>query len=258
MVYASATKGFKSGGWNARAFFPEGAVAFDRETVWSYEAGVRSEFLDRRLRVNLTGFYFIDENQQLPGGGLDPVTNIITYLTRNVADLRNYGLEGEIAAVPLQGLNLYWSFGLQNARFQNLNQITREQRQRCLNGIVANNCNAGIITPTGEVAEPTRAPSFTSTLGGNYALEMGNGYSLNPSVNWNYVSGTWVSTSNDPRGFQPGHSIVNAGLTLRSGRGWSVGVECNNCFDKVYRTSFLIYPYLNEPGSWMVRTRYDF
>lgn len=258
MVFASATKGFKSGGWNARGFFPEAVVAFTRETIWSYETGVRSEFFDRRLRVNLTGFYFNDRDQQLPGGGLDPVTNVITYLTRNVADLENYGLEGEISAVPFDGLNAYWSFGLQHARFTNVNQITLEQQQRCRAGIIANNCNAGIITPSGEVAEPTRAPSFTSTAGVSYSLPLGGGLTLNPSVNWNYVSGTWVSTSNDPRGFQEGHSIVNGGLTMRSDNGWSVGVECSNCFDKVYRTSFLIYPYLNEPGSWLVRARYNF
>ena len=34
-------------------------------------------------------------------------------------------------------------------------------------------------------------------------------------------SDSWVSTSNDPRGFQKGHSIVNAGLTLRSPDRWS-------------------------------------
>jgi iron complex outermembrane receptor protein len=258
MFFASATRGFKSGGWNSRAYFPEGAAAFTRETLWSFEGGVRSEFFDRRLRVNLTGFYFNDQDTQLPGGGLDPVTGTITYLTRNVADLRNYGLEAEISARPVRGLNLYWSVGLQNASYRNINQITLDQQARCLAGIVANNCNAGIITPDGQIAEPTRAPSFTSTVGVNYELQLGGGYTLQPAVNWNYISDTWVATSNDPRGFQKAHSIVNGGITLRSPDRWSLAVECNNCFDDTYITSFLIYPYLNAPGSWMVRLRYDF
>jgi iron complex outermembrane receptor protein len=258
MVYASATRGFKSGGWNARAFNPGGAQAFTQETIWSYDTGVRSEWFGRRLRVNLTGFYFDTRDLQLPGGGLDPVTGTITYLTRNVADLRNYGLEAEFLVRPLQGLNVYWNFGLQDASYRNLNQATLDQQARCRSGIIANNCNAGIITPSGEVGLPTRAPTFTSAAGFNYSHNLKGDLWLEPSVNWVYVSDSWVSTSNDPRGLQEAHSLINAGLTLRSGRRWSVGVECNNCLDDVYRTSFLIYPYLSQPGSWMVRTRFNF
>ncbi|MBN8814292.1 MAG: TonB-dependent receptor [Sphingomonas sp.] len=258
MVFASATKGFKSGGWNSRAYYAAGAVAFTKETIWSFEGGVRSEFLDHMLKVNLTGFYFRDYDAQLPGGGYNPVTNSITYLTRNVADMTNYGLEGEITLTPVRKLNLFWTFGLQHAKYTNLNQATKDQIARCLAGTYANNCNTGIVTPAGTVAEPTRAPRFTSTLGGNYSFDLGSGYSLQPSVNWNYISGTWVATSNDVAGFQPAHSLVNAGLTFASEKGWSLGVECNNCFNDVYKTSFLIYPYLNNPGSWLVRARYKF
>ena len=257
-VFVSATRGFKSGGWNSRAYYATGAQAFRPETIWSFEGGLRSEFFRHRVRVNLTGFYYNDQDTQLPGGGFDPTTNTITYLTRNVADLRNYGLEAEISVNPIRRLNIFWSAGIQRASYHNINQLTLDQQDRCLSGIIVNNCNAGIITPTGDIAKPTRAPHFTSTLGANYSFDLGNRLSLQPSVNWNYTSGTWVATSNDPRGFQPAHSLFNAGLTLRSGSGWSLGVECNNCFDKTYITSFLIYPYLNNPGSWMVRARYEF
>ncbi len=256
-VYASATRGFKAGGWNARAYYATGAQAFTQETIWSYEAGLRSEWFDRALRVNLTGFYFMDYDQQLPGGGLDPTTGTITYLTRNVADLENYGLEIEVSASPIRNLNLYWSAGLQHATYKNINAGTVDQQEDCLNGVAAR-CNNSIVTPDGRIAEPTRAPDFTSTLGGNYTAEMGGGYTLTPSVAWRYTSDTWVSTSNDPRGFQEGYSIFNAGLTLKMPSNVSLTLECSNCFDEVYRTSYLIYPYLNAPGTWMLRGRFDF
>jgi len=258
MVFASATRGFKSGGWNARAYYAGGAAAFTQETIWSYEGGIRSEFFDRKVKVNLTGFYFMDYDAQLPGGGLNPQTGTIIYLTRNVADLQNYGLEAEITVKPVRNFNVYWSLGLQHAQYKNPNAATLAQVANCKAGITLNNCNTGIVTPDGNIAIPTRAPGLTSTLGANYNLELGGGWALQPSVNWNYTSSNWVSTSNDPRGFQDAHSIVNAGLILKSNANWSIGVECSNCFDSVYKTSFLIYPYLNSPGSWMVRTRYNF
>ncbi len=259
MVFASATKGFKSGGWNARANYAALAVPFTRETVWSYEAGIRSEFFDRHLRVNLTGFSFVDRDFQLPAGYLDPVTSTILYLTRNFADLKNYGLEGEVTVIPVRDLNIYWSFGLQRAKYQNINAGVSAQVARCKAGITANNCNAGVVTPTGEIAEPVRVPKFTSTLGANYTFHLNNSTSLVSNATWAYTEGSWVSTSNDPRGYQNAHSLFNFGLSLRSSSlGASITAECTNCFNQTYKTSFLIYPYLNDPGRWMLRVRKDF
>src|SRR3546814_9243735 len=53
MVYASATRGFKSGGFqlgDGRPFLPE--------YIWSYEVGLKSTLLDRRLRENVSAFSY--------------------------------------------------------------------------------------------------------------------------------------------------------------------------------------------------------
>src|SRR3546814_7501906 len=60
MVYASATRGFKSGGFqlgDGRPFLPE--------YVWSYEVGLKSTLLDRRLRANFSAFYYDYTNLQV-------------------------------------------------------------------------------------------------------------------------------------------------------------------------------------------------
>src|SRR3546814_10634380 len=60
MVYASATSGFKSGGFqlgDGRPFLPE--------YVWSYEVGLKSTLLDRRLRANFSAFYYDYTNLQV-------------------------------------------------------------------------------------------------------------------------------------------------------------------------------------------------
>ena len=54
-------------------------------------------------------------------------------------------------------------------------------------------------------------------------------------------------------------TVVNAGVTLLSDDGtWSATVECKNCADEEYITSFLFGPYWTEPMTWQARFRYNF
>ena len=71
MWYASATNGFKSGGWNARGVTAAEMQPFDIEQNWSYELGLRSDWWDNRLRVNVTGFFTEIEDYQVPNGFTD-------------------------------------------------------------------------------------------------------------------------------------------------------------------------------------------
>ena len=58
LFYASATRGFRSGGWNWTApTFPNTDNGFDPEFVWTYEGGMKTDLLDRRARFNVSGFY---------------------------------------------------------------------------------------------------------------------------------------------------------------------------------------------------------
>src|SRR5258706_12970484 len=57
MLYASATRGFKSGGYNFSA--NSGATAgFQPEKMWRYEVGAENEWLDHRLRLKLTRLHY--------------------------------------------------------------------------------------------------------------------------------------------------------------------------------------------------------
>src|SRR5690606_17170072 len=54
-AYASASRGFKSGGFNIGSYQN---TPFNPEKIWSYEVGLKSDLLDRRLRFNLAAFYY--------------------------------------------------------------------------------------------------------------------------------------------------------------------------------------------------------
>jgi iron complex outermembrane recepter protein len=67
MVYATATKGYRIGGYNPRVGLPCATnpnfsgyhTLYDSDSVWSYEVGAKNDLLDHRVRVN-TSLYFID------------------------------------------------------------------------------------------------------------------------------------------------------------------------------------------------------
>jgi len=261
LFYTSATKGFKSGGWNARSVAPQQTTAFGPEVDWTYEAGVKSDWLDNHLRVNLNGFYSHDANFQGASVVVDPVTNLGVFLTQNFATFKDYGVEGEVTALLTKDLNVYWLFGTQHSSYGDLSSATVAQLALCQAtlGTTHSQCGVGIVTASGGIGVPIRTPPLTSTLGFTYNIPLAGSLELSPNAAWAYMKANWVASANLPGSLQPTHNILNAGLTLRdTARHWSLAAECTNCANIRYVATFASLQYLSEPGRWMVRARYDF
>ena len=102
MAYASVSRGFKAGGFNGLSRDPRVlAQSYRPQKVWAYELGLKTEFLDRRVRANLAAFFNdISDLQQTvtrPDG---------TFPQQNVGDARVIGIEAEVSARPVKGLDL--------------------------------------------------------------------------------------------------------------------------------------------------------
>jgi iron complex outermembrane receptor protein len=257
-VYASATRGFKSGGWNARGTTPDQLQPFDAEVVWSYELGLRSTWLDNRLRANITAFYLDVSDFQLPTA-FQPISGQVQFITRNFAGLKNKGIEMELIAQPIEPLTLLATVGFQDAEYQDLAPEILQQQQDCRDGVTSA-CNAGIIDPNGNIADPTRTPDYTLTLGAIYRHDLGNGFELTPSAYLYRVGDHNVFSSGSPDFLVDGYSTFNAALELRdTDDNWGVVVECKNCNDRTMLVSGLAgQPYYQDPRTWMVRFRKDF
>jgi iron complex outermembrane receptor protein len=92
MTYASVATGFKSGGFNGRAQSTV-FIAFNPETATTYEAGVKAELLDHRLRLDAAAYWTDYDNIQTTLNVTDPVTGIVTNVIANPADARIKGVE---------------------------------------------------------------------------------------------------------------------------------------------------------------------
>lgn len=222
LVFASATRGFKSGGWNARGTAPGELLPFDAETAWSYEVGAKTEFLDNRVRLNVTAFWLDVDGLQTPSAFIRN-NGSIAFITRNFANYRNRGIEVELNTAPVDGLNIFASLGYQDDEYRfSANapafdafgvQSVPAQQAACLaqlaQGLIPNgptgtdpravdnatSCGVGIVAPDGSIAEPVRTPDWTLAIGGTYDADLGGGLSLVPSINANWRSSSEVGTS---------------------------------------------------------------
>jgi iron complex outermembrane receptor protein len=262
-VFASATRGFKSGGWNARGTAPVANQPFAPETVWSYEFGLRSEWLDRTLRLNLTGFVLDVEDLQTPAGFVAP-SGAISFITRNFAGMKNSGVEAELIYAPTENLNLFLFAGSQDAKYQDVSPSILTQQVSCKAAIAgtggrAGDCNNGIINPSGEIPEPVRAPD-TLALGASYSLNIGENLRLTPNVLWAFTGDNNVATNGAPAGLVEAYDTLDAGITLENASGgWRIQANCRNCTDEVQVVSVLSdLAYIQAPRSWNVTFKYDF
>lgn len=98
-LYARIARGFRAPSVQGRLVFGDEISVADSETVTSYEAGLKSELLQGRLRYNLSGFYFELDNQQLTSVGGVNNTVALFNADRGVG----YGFEADIEAIVFEG-----------------------------------------------------------------------------------------------------------------------------------------------------------
>ena len=111
MTYASASKGYRSGGFNFAAIDPQ-YYSYDPEKLWSYEIGVKSAFLDNRLILNGSVYYMDITDMQVE----EAVSAMESYVT-NAAEATGKGIELEMTARVFDGLALMAGFGYSNIEF---------------------------------------------------------------------------------------------------------------------------------------------
>jgi iron complex outermembrane recepter protein len=273
MLFASATEGFKSGGWNGRPNTAPTATAFGPETARTYEIGARTELFDSMLRFNATLYRLDVEDLQLlsgfnvPGGG-------IAFVTRNTGGLEATGLELEAYLSPTDNLDFFLSASFADSKYVDIPAANGVGNVPCSTTPEPAQC-------TTERDRPVRFPDRQLSAGFNAAIPAtiaGGELSFNGSVS--YSSEYWTSTYNDtgtstgvpfgsPTGTAPvtanfsfvgDTTLVNLGAAWESGNGnWKLSVDCSNCTEEYYLTSSLAgVGYPNAPRRLMGRIRFTY
>lgn len=131
MLYANLSRGYKAGA------FPTAATARSvqllpavQESLLAYEAGIKSDFLDRRVQLSAAAYYYDYSNKQIRGFLLDPVFGPLAALV-NVPKSRVKGFEANLTLHPVDGLRLGGNLSYANSRikgdFSNFNYLGQLQ-----------------------------------------------------------------------------------------------------------------------------------
>ncbi len=119
MGYGYVARGFKSGGFTGRIALPSSIGPYDPEYVNTVEAGLKADWLDNRLRTNVSVFYNKYKELQLSQiiftsiNGVSQNDNTII----NAANATTKGVELEITAVPVRRLNVNVAVAYLDAKY---------------------------------------------------------------------------------------------------------------------------------------------
>ncbi|ANY21353.1 Pesticin receptor precursor [Tsuneonella dongtanensis] len=184
-VYAKVASGFRAPTIQGRdvAFFAPPSVATS-EKIMSYEAGFKSEFAGRTIRINGAAFYYtIDDPQFSAVGGAGNLVQLV-----NAEKGRGYGFELDTAFQPFDALTLTAGLSYNNTRIQDPNLLV---------GVCA---QCSVTDPLVTVAGTPRArvdgnpfpnaPEWIADFTARYAVPMGPDGELFAYTDWTYQGAT--------------------------------------------------------------------
>lgn len=120
-VYARIAKGYRAPSLQGRILFDREMSKADSEHTLSYEAGIKTVLLDRKLRFNLTGYHFRTKDLQLSAVGGGTNANLLL----NADAVKGYGFEAELEARPARGFTMTAGLSYNHTRIDD-NDLTVE------------------------------------------------------------------------------------------------------------------------------------
>lgn len=239
MLYGSFSKGYKSGGWTTRVTAPvQVAPTFKKETADTFELGVKSQLLDRRLQMNIAAFTTkYKDIQLLIQRGVSPTFE-------NAGDARIKGVEIEAQAVIADGLRLNASAGYIDASYTRVDDPT------------------GVIRIDSDLPKVAK---WTAHVGPEYRLSLADESSITLRADYFYKSKVASDAENTPELYSRSVGVVDLSATYAlPGDEISLTIGGKNVFNERYVVNgtnqlggvgnlFAVY---NRPAEWYATLRF--
>jgi len=238
MTYAQFSTGFKGGGVNPRPFFVEQAIAFNPETLDSYELGIKSDFFDRRVRVNVAAFYSQYKGIQLRLNDCTAITGpgrgAPCQLPINSGDADIKGIEIETTLRPIDGLLIDAAISYLDFEYKEFGSFAATNPVTGVTTIATVGGPGNINGPQfGDYAPYT--PEWKWSIGAQYEIDLNTVGTLTPRIDLAYQGEVFTEAANRATNQIESYTLANARLTWRNqGEDIEVGLEVTNLFDEYY------------------------
>lgn len=215
--YASYSKGYNAGGFNQQLgnnALRGKLLSYDPEKLEAYEVGLKTELFDRRVRLNVSGFY--QKYDDIQTTVLVNLNGIDTRQVQTGASAHQQGFEAEIEIRPIPDLSI------------RANGAYLEQKYDSIRPGVS----FTLDTPIGS------APKYTYNIVGSYTLHPGGESEVTASVDWRAVG---KKAQCNPNGscYAPAYGLLGGRIDLQPSADspWRVAVFGRNLLDKVHELS---------------------
>lgn len=212
-IYASYSEGFKSGGFEGLAATAIGAsTPFDPEEAKAYEGGLKTEWFEKRLRVNLAVYKTDYTDLQVLERIITPDDPIGVVITKNAGKAKIKGAEIEFASQ-------WGNFGL-NGNYAYIDTETEEF--------------GGPDDPRNGKAL-RNSPKNSYYITANYNWPLGNGGYLNLRYDFRHQDKVYSDPLNLEGSAIPGYSLQDFRVAYSPGSGsWELAGWVHNLADKEY------------------------
>ena len=244
-AYIAYSEGFRSGGFSIRSARSASEAPFQPEEAFQVEVGLKNEFLDRRLRVNLAYFYLERDGSQfssiipLPPGSIPGTTTIIN----NGGTSEYSGLEGEAQWLLSDDFTLAVTGGFLDVKNQEFT-IDCFRLDGCATGVPGVTDPVGTLRTLGGNSD-SRQPDWNLAITLAFDRQVGQGR-FSANVGWKTVGDfLLVNTGGgaDQRLYEGGYDGVDARIayewTMDRGTTVSASVFGKNLTDEEWREQAL-------------------
>jgi len=223
MLFANASTGFKSGGYNTSLVFTKGEIGpVAPETITTYEVGAKTELLDRLLTFNVTGYFNDYKNIQAaasvpcaPNCPSPSVTTVNQYI--NIGNSKIYGAEVELGIRPRDDLSANIAFAYNHNKLDAPLTILVAGRPVDGNRLV----NTPRISISGDFSWEPALGTGNLIFGGDFK----------------YQSKIFFRPDNSPLAVQKGYALVGARVGYATASGVRFEAFARNLFNQEYFTS---------------------